>query len=185
VDPFDPDALRLSQDFAGPVAVKNLLVPPPVRKPSKEWFVKSCPDPAYRLQTAVLELREDQETYLVATSLWEALAGESTFSPRLLVLAINRQGVLFLWPLKLPGPDGRTNPWHQSALEAEAHAQTQWVRVSANMGAGAYDVAVAPLHGTEPTWPNTSMSDLLRIAFKDRLIDRPDHPVLMRLRGEA
>lgn len=184
-DPFDPDALRLPQDFAGAVGVKKLLITLPVRKPSKEWFVRTHPDPAYRLQTAVLELKEDQETYLVAAPLREALAGESTFSPRLLVLAANRQGVLFVWPLKLPDPDGRSNPWHQSALEAEARARTQWVRVSANMAAGAYDVAVAPMHGAEPTWPEMSMAELLRIAFRDRLIDRYDHPVLMRLRGEA
>ena len=30
-----------------------------------------------------------------------------------------------------------------------------------------------------------AFSDLLRIAFRDRIINSPDHPVIKRLRGEA
>jgi len=34
-DPFNPDRLRLSQDFASAVGVRKLLTTVPVRKPSK------------------------------------------------------------------------------------------------------------------------------------------------------
>ena len=57
-DPFDLASLRLSQDFASAVGVKKLVTTIPVKKPSKEWFVRTHPDPDYRLQTAVLELKE-------------------------------------------------------------------------------------------------------------------------------
>ena len=73
-DPFDLASLRLSQDFASAVGVKRLIKTVPVKKPSKEWFVRTHPDPAYRLQTAVLELKEDRETYLVSPALWPELA---------------------------------------------------------------------------------------------------------------
>jgi hypothetical protein len=96
-DPYDLASLRLSQDFASAVGVKRLITTIPVRKPSKEWFVRTHPDSAYRHPIPVLELKEDREIYLVAASLWGELASELTFSPRLLVTAINRQGVLFLW----------------------------------------------------------------------------------------
>src|SRR5436305_101953 len=43
-DPFDLDSLRLSQDFASAVGVKQLITTVPVRKPSKEWFVRTYPD---------------------------------------------------------------------------------------------------------------------------------------------
>ena len=76
-DPFDLDSLRLSQDFASAVGVKPLITTVPVKKPSKEWFVRTHPDPAYRLQTAVLELKEDRETYLVSPALWPELADEN------------------------------------------------------------------------------------------------------------
>lgn len=64
-DPFDISHLRLTQDFVAAAGVKKILNTLPCRKPSKEWFVQTHPDPAYRIQTCVIELREDSETYLV------------------------------------------------------------------------------------------------------------------------
>src|SRR5262245_60979963 len=58
-DPFDLDSLRLTQDFASVAGVKKLITTIPVKKPSKEWFIRTHPDPGYRLQTAVVELKED------------------------------------------------------------------------------------------------------------------------------
>ena len=48
-----------------------------------------------------------------------------------LYTAINRQGVVFLWPVRLPGPDGKVNEWWRSAGEAAELAMTKWVRVKA------------------------------------------------------
>src|SRR5262245_31357766 len=59
LDPFDPSSLRLTQNFAASIGVQRLLTTVPVRKPSKEWFVRAHPREDYRLQTAVLELKED------------------------------------------------------------------------------------------------------------------------------
>ncbi|MCI0463809.1 MAG: hypothetical protein L0Z62_43295 [Gemmataceae bacterium] len=184
-DPFDIDSLRLSQDFAASIGVKKALLSVPVRKPDKSWFVRVHPYPAYRLQTAVIELKEDRETYLVAPALWPDLATEATFSPRALFTAVNRQGVLFLWPIRLPGPDGRVDEWSRTALEAANLATQSWVRVAANMALGAYDVfqATGPL--PEPEWPDTPFKELLRTAFKERYISDLNHPVLRRLRGEV
>ena len=184
VDPFDLGSLRLSQDFASAVGVKKLITTVPVKKPSKEWFVRTHPDPGYRLQTAVLELKEDREIYLVSQNLWPELVNERTFSPRLLVTAINRQGVLFLWPIRLPGLDGKIDDWSRSALDAANEASSQWVRVTANMGLGAYDVAIGSGLTSEPSWPETPFQELLRIAFRDKMISEWSHPVLQRLRGE-
>src|SRR5262245_32620760 len=184
-DPFDLASLRLSQDFAAAVGVKRLVKTIPVRKPSKEWFVRTHPDPSHRLQTAVLELKEDRETYLVAPGLWPELASEATFSPRLLVTAINRQGVLFLWPIRLPGADGKIDDWSRSALDAADEAKSRWVRVTANMSLGAYVITVAPGQVAEPSWPDITFQETIRIAFRDKMIDTWDHPVLRRLRGEA
>ncbi len=184
-DPFDLASLRLSQDFASAVGVKKLITTIPVRKPSKEWFVRTHPDPAYRLQTAVLELKEDREIYLVAPALWPELASEPTFSPRLLVTAINRQGVLFLWPIRLPGADGKIDDWSRSALDAADEAKSRWVRITANMSLGAYDVAVASGQVAEPAWPDITFQEIIKIAFRDKMISDWNHPVLQRLRGEV
>jgi len=182
---MDIGSLRLSQDFATAVGVKKALTTVPVRKPSKEWWVRTHPDPSYRMETAVLELKEDRETYLVAPALWDELAAESTFSPRVMFASMNRQNVLFLWPIRLPGQDGRIDEWNRSALEAATMAQEEWVRVAANMGLGAYDVFQTTADLPEPQWPELSFEQILRVAFKNLFVNSADHPVLKRLRGEA
>jgi len=168
-DPFDLASLRLSQDFASAVGVKKLITTVPVKKPSKEWFVRTHPGLDYRLQTAVLELKEgDRETYLVARDLWSELSSEPTFSPRLLVTAINRQGVLFLWPIRLPGADGKLDEWSRSAMGAANEAKSQWVRITANMSLGAYDVAIASGLASEPSWPEMKFQEIIKIDVSDR-----------------
>jgi hypothetical protein len=117
-DPFDPGTLRLSQSFGAAAGVKKALLTVPVRKPDKSWFVRVHPDESYRLQTAVIELKEDRETYLVVPALWPELATEATFRPKLLATAVNRQGVVFLWEANLPRSDGRVDEWTRTALEA-------------------------------------------------------------------
>ena len=184
-DPFDPSRLRLSQDFISAAGVKKVLNTVPVRKPSKETFVMTHPSPIYRIQTCVIELKEDSETYLVDPSLWSELIGETTFSPRALFTAMNRQGVLFLWPIRLPGADGRVDDWSRSAMEAAQHAQNKWVRVTSNMSLGAYELFEAAGQWPSPEWPDLPFNQILKIAFRDHFIDTMDHPILRRLRGEA
>ena len=96
--------------------------------------------------------------------------------------ATNRQGSVFLWPLRVPD-SSRQDAWAQSALAASAAAETQWVRIAANMQAGSYDVAVATAAFPEPEWPECSFEELFRLAFRDRVIDTIDHPVIRRLKG--
>jgi hypothetical protein len=36
----------------------------------------------------------------------------------------------------------------------------------------------------EPQWPDKTFRDLLELAFRDRRIDRADHPVIRELAGE-
>ncbi len=36
---------------------------------------------------------------------------------------------LFLWRVKLPGPDGKHNVWHRLVAEAAERAMKRWVRV--------------------------------------------------------
>src|SRR5262249_42264381 len=115
-DPFDPASLRLKGDFTAAAGVKKLMLSVPVRKPDKSWFVRTHPGEDYGLETAVIELKEDRETYLVVRALWPELATEATFSPRVLYTGVNRQGVVFIWPCRMPGPDGKIDEWSRTAL---------------------------------------------------------------------
>ena len=93
-DPFDPAHLRIRSDNGG-IAVKKLITNIPVSKPNKQAFVRVHPDEAYRVTTAVIDLKEDGKAYLVMPHLHEALAGESSIVT--LFTAVDRNGSLFLW----------------------------------------------------------------------------------------
>ena len=53
------------------------------------------------------------------------------------------------------------------------------------MKAGAYDVAIATAPLPEPEWPEETFEQLFRLAFRDRVIDSIDHPVIRQLKGAA
>ncbi len=91
-----------------------------------------------------------------------------------------------LWPVRLPGPDGRHSDWHRSALEAAEHAKNKWIKICANMSLGAYEIYEAICEGIpDPIWPDEPFNQLIRIAFRERFVDRIDHPVLSRLRAKV
>ena len=92
---------------------------------------------------------------------------------------------MFFWPVRLPSSDGRDLDWWRSGREAAALATASWVRVRANMNLGAYEIFKAEAAYPDPEWPEElAFWDLIRIAFRDHLVDRIDHPVVKRLRGQ-
>jgi hypothetical protein len=128
-------------------------------------------------------LKEDREEFLVTAAVVPELVGE--FVSVTLFTAINRQGVVFLWPVRLPDPQGRQMEWWRSMREAAELAMTSWVRVKPSMSLGAYEMFVAESTMSEPEWPDVSYQDLVKLCFRDRLIDSLSHPVIKRLRGMA
>jgi hypothetical protein len=74
----------------------------------------------------------------VVVDLVPALIGE--FVTKTLFTAMNRQGTVFFWPVRLPSPDGKNLDWWRSGREAAELAMKSWIRVRANMNLGAYDI---------------------------------------------
>jgi hypothetical protein len=179
---FDLKSLKLSQDFGAEVGVKKIVTTIPIRKPNKHEFVRVHADPAYQLQTAVIEIKEDRETYFVDQAI--AIQLPDIVVPKLIVVAINRQGIVFLWPIRLPGPDGRHDNWNSSALGASNISKETWIKVMSNMSLGAYEVYEAVANLPEPEWPELGFQEIMEIACKDRFIKSLDHPVIKRIRGE-
>lgn len=180
-DPFDLSRLRLGQNFSAQCGIKKILRTVPVRKPGKQDFFRVHPDPEWRLETAVLELKEERETYLVSPDLWPLIPNE--ISPKLILTTLNRQGVLALWPVRLPGEDGKLDNWSRSALSAAQEAETKWTRLASNMSLGAYEVYTAGGDIPPPKWPDTPFQEILKIAFQNAYIDNMEHPVVRRLLG--
>jgi len=180
-DNLESLALRHAEDASATVA--SVLTYIPVRKPTKETFFRIHPSAEYRLEALVLELREENETLLVSPTLHEALIGEKCVGRRILRLGVTRQGVVFVWPVRPPMAD-RADGWASTALDVIAQAETCWTRMVADMSLGGYRIFTSTVNDA-PTWPTQSFGELLRIAFKNSVVDSLDHPTLRRLRGEV
>lgn len=182
-NPFDPKALVLGQDYTETFQLKKCLTTVPVGKPPAHDFVRVHPAPDWRLTTGIVEIKEDREYWLIAPHMRGHLAAE--IKPVTLYTTVNRQGVTRLLVVKLPGPDGKSNAWHESLNDAAQLAMTNWVRIQANMSLGAYECTVATGALGDPAWPTENFAEVLRVAFKEKFVDSTDHPLCKRLRGEV
>jgi hypothetical protein len=181
-DPFDPANIRLDQDFLKMSGAKKLLTTVPVRRPNKQDYVRVHASEDYRMTVLLIEFKEENDVYMVGAEMKEALAGE--YFGATLYTAINRQGVVFLWPVRLPDTNGKIMDWHRTAHEAAAHAMHHWVRVVANKSLGAYETIEGPASIPDPDWSNLPpYKELQRIGFRHDVVDRLDHPVVKRLQG--
>jgi hypothetical protein len=175
------EAIRLSPDADATAGTREVLRHVPVRKPNRTEFVRVHPDTEMQLATGVFVDREERETFFCVPELRAELAGE--LKPVLLVTAISRQDVVFLWPVPLPDEGGRRNAWAETAREACELAKTAWMRLAPDMSLGAYRIYEAEGQLSAPVWPDKTLTELLKLAFKDRIIDSAEHPVVKRLRG--
>jgi hypothetical protein len=81
------------------------------------------------------------------------------------------------------------NTWNVSNVMACANAKARWVLATSRKGEGVdgYKIDFAKDEGAfaEPSWPARSLSELIAVTFAGRMIDRDDHPNLLRLIGAA
>jgi hypothetical protein len=99
------------------------------------------------------------------------------------VLTITKQGSLFLWCSPLEDNQGNWNAWHQSAHDMKEVAAENWVKVQGNKQINGYE-PIDPLVPItqQPAFPdNLQWEEILHLAFRRRLIEREDHPVIRRI----
>src|SRR5215471_4435399 len=180
---IDFNAIR-SRDFADPADVTTLVARVPVRRPNGHTFVRVHSGQDYRFPVDLIELPDEEETYLIYSN-EVAAALDEVRKPCMLYTAITRQGTVFLWPVKLPRGNKKLVAWHTSATEAAETAMKFWVRINADMEVGAYKITVARGVIPDPEWPNLTFEELLRIAFQDRLVNSLTHPLVRRYLGDA
>jgi hypothetical protein len=80
------------------------------------------------------------------------------------------------------------NKYNSTTVEACEQAKTLWVQLNSLKEKGIEDyertVARNPDALPKPQWPTQSLSEVVERAFTGCLIDREDHPALLRLIGE-
>jgi hypothetical protein len=176
-------SLRLSQNFGESLGVKKVLATVPVGKPTKDRFFRTHTSPSWVFPTWILENKAVRETYIVSPEVASVLG--DLVRPVELYAVIDRQNNPYLIPVPLPGPNGVRNSWHESLLQAVLPARLVWLRISANMDLKGYDIFEAAASLPEPIWPETTMDELLEVAFRGRIITGLDHPVVQDRLGRV
>jgi hypothetical protein len=81
------------------------------------------------------------------------------------------------------------NPWNLSNLQACEHAKHLWTMATSRKGEGidGYKIEFAknPKAFADPKWTLQKLGELIGLTFHERIIDREDHPALLRLIGDV
>jgi hypothetical protein len=177
------EQLRLPANYGATLGVKKLLTTVPVSKPKKPQFFRTHTSVAMTFTAMFLEHKETRESYLVLPNVAQEI--NSLVRPVILYAAIDRQNNVFLIPVPLPGEAGTRILWHESLLQAVELAKRKWLRITPNMHTGSYDVYEAQGALPDPEWPDQSMETLVEVAFRGKIIDSLDHPVVQSLLGRV
>jgi hypothetical protein len=163
------------------IGAREILSVIPVRKPKNNEFVMVSPNPDHVLTTIVFEDKDEGETYFVTPKIRPLMiAGAVT---KMLVLAVNQVGAIFIWPVPVDDEYSRKNSWNESSRAGYHQAKTQWVKLVGDRAAGQYRIYIAEGELPPPRFPDKPFAELLSIAFNNRMIDREDHPIIKAMRG--
>lgn len=174
-------ALRLAANYGATLGVKKLLTRVPVGKPKKSNFFRVHASEEMAFQAMLLEQKEANESYLVLPNIAQEIS--ELVSAVQLYAAIDRHNNVSLIPVPLPGEDGNRNPWHESLAQAVEMSKLNWIRITANMSLGGYDVFAAQASLSEPEWPEYDIEALIEVAFRGKIISSLEHPVVQSLLG--
>jgi hypothetical protein len=177
----DLKSLRLLTNYGATLGVKKLLTNVLVGKPKKSQFFRTHRSDDMTFPTMILENKDSRETYLVAPEVAQVIS--ELVRPVMLHAAIDRQNNVFLIPVPLPGEDGARNPWHESLAQAVEHAKLKWIRIAANMQTGSYDVYEAEGELPEPEWLLHDIDELIKVAFRGKIVTSLEHPAIQSLLG--
>ena len=185
-DPFAPENLKLPKEFLDQTMTTALLTTIPVEKPGDQEFVRVHPSEDYRFVAALITHQDERGARYFIHRTFLPQIGNIKFHVERLYLYTSRQGKLAFWPIKLP-KDNRENTWLESAVAAAEAAMNDWVCITSNSQSRMYTTSKALGVFPAPDWSQITqgknVNELLRIAFKERLILNETHPVIQKLRG--
>jgi hypothetical protein len=184
-DAYDMASLLLDPEDGDDLGLTHETVSVGFCKPKSSWWFRVYPEPPkiVRLLTVEEEGELGKEQYLIAPALARhpKLAMERAMRRARLYRCINRAGEIFLWPVKMAGPDGKLDRWNSDAHLIAEIATKEWVRMSP--GESTYLKTTCPLATdlAEPSWPGMPFDEVMQLALRERVITSIDHPVLQKL----
>jgi len=178
---LDLASLALPQNFADLAMVKTESIRIPLSKPGRQMWFSPHPDQKLWMTVAILKDETDSENYVLTENVRNLV--QNDWMAKTLVPCITKQGTLMLWPIRMPGADGKLDSWNQSAMQIAMNYGDRWIRVGSNRESGSYEATTPVAEFDVPKWPE-DMTEVFRKALKSAMIDSLDHPILKRLRGE-
>ena len=172
------DAIKLTPEEAGLVGAKEALVTLAIRKPNRAEFVRIDPNPAMSIVTAIY-IDVLKEVYFVTPE------ARSIFpdgvKPIQLFTAVNQRGLPFLWPVAIEeGVGGRRNNWRSCCGRV---GQNDLDKTCGRHDRRCYRVYEALGKLPDPVFPERPLADLLRIAFRGRVVDNENHLIARQALG--
>jgi hypothetical protein len=156
------------------------------RKPNDKEFIRVTRNPKEIMPFDILEV-DDKTNYIITPKAMAEIhklheeKGQVMIKTKrkLVYLTTNLDGVGFLWPITVLDAD---NTWLESAHNCASVAKDQWIRVVSNNPAKRYDYHQAKKNaGVVPKWPRETFSEMLNLAFKNKVIKSLDHPAIKQL----
>lgn len=177
-------SLRLDPSQLETIQGQPITVDVPVGKPPSGHYWRLRPGDDFRAAYNLLNGSKIGGEGMHAITPEVAALVPDQVRPHELRLGVTQFGAPFLLPVPLPGPDGRSNRWHLSLAAAAKLAEEHWVRIAADMRAGAYTVIKAGGNLGDPRWPSETFEELLTVAFRGCVIDSKEHALIRQLLGE-
>jgi hypothetical protein len=184
---FNFESLRVTE--IAPIVTKRIVTSIPIKKPkSGVEFFRIRPEPEWQFVTYMLDIGgkgEGEGKYLLVPELYPEVVETKKLKPVMIYTGISfGTSELFISEIALPTPDGEDNEYNRTRRIAYQMAMEKWVKLQTDEGS--YSTVLAVSNLPEPVYPTEpeNIQKVLEIAFKDKLIESRDHPVLKKLRGE-
>ena len=180
---LDRVKVKASQQSVIGVTTEYTVIP--IRNPKPDEFFRVTPGEGYSMNVNILQMKTDNEWYLVDEDILPEIQLESQLKVMQLYVCVTQNSTPFICLIPLPDSDGKLNSWHESGHKSMEEAKNFWVRRQADKSNGSYLITKAiNAQLPDPRWPSEPLEDLIEKAFDRYYIDTIDHPVLRRLRGE-
>jgi hypothetical protein len=177
---IDLSKAKLPQNYSEMSQVEKVHAIIPVARPSKTVFFQVNPDPDFSFEAYIFDY--ERRIYLVFPEV--AAQFPELVKPVRIVSAITREGNPYLWPLRLPKDDGRSDNWAASAIEIAEIAKGAWVRVTHDMSAGCFIAFKAKGILVKPAFLAMTIEEMLQKAFRDFVITDMNHPIAREMLGD-
>jgi hypothetical protein len=154
---------------------------------SGRGFFVAHPDPDKRPVVMLVKPdgkdTDEEDWFLVDADVEEDLADVGLMYE--LVLCRTSNGGYFLWRLKVEELGGRIDGYNETAREAfEENAGKRWIKLKGDRKSRAYEAIKGGPITTAIRWPEFEIDELVRRAFRNRVVHSEDHALIRRLRGD-